>query len=155
MNNWKDKDFPREKWVWQAVEDVGKGLVVPCEMCKQESVRILHTVHHDKHGKLKVSRNCAEQLCQDLVNIPARDLKMRNQSARREQFKRASWYINKDGVYCATNNKHLVQVFITPAGRWIIEYKGQQSPDSYPTARAAKEAAFDYMERQTFQILFT
>lgn len=118
-------------------------------MCEIQEIRYVHHMEHpDYPHSLAVGCVCAENMEDDYVSPRLRERRLRNAAARKRKWLSRTWresargndYLNTDGY----------NIVIFPRGSgWAARIRhresdrSQDSRKTFPTADAAKLAAFD------------
>ena len=151
---WSDPGVPHKGWSCVGTNDLGPDEAdwQTCEMCEAMSIRYVHAMTHpDYDGQLECGCVCAGNMEQDLTAARHREAEMKSSARRRLAFLRLkSWRMSqRRNPWIKYHGWHVV---IYPRGGGYggrIERNGRQQVAQrvYPSADAAKLAAFDAMAR--------
>ena len=126
-----------------------------CERCGRRDLRFLHTVEHPEQGQLHVGCECAKRLCHG-YNPEREESRLRNLYARRSRWLTRNWGRARSGndMLELGHKGETVRVTIFVDKRDGKRYRYSisanrdepvYSPRNFPTADAAKLAAFDLL----------
>jgi hypothetical protein len=157
---WADPGFPKRGWVLIEIGDLGpnQSAFAICEMCEVRDIRYVHHVeHHDYPEGLGVGCVCGGRMTEDPAAAEAGERGLRNIAGRRARWLSRHWRESRKGNEFLNVDGFNISVF-PKSGGWGGCVKNSETERAvfakrtYPTAEAAKLAAFDamlYLERNT------
>jgi hypothetical protein len=150
---WSSPGVPHRGWACIEIEDLEDARRT-CEMCESTEIRYAHHMRHPGFTEvLVVGCVCAGDMEGNLAVARERDRRMANRSLRRRRWLTRQWsrsakgneWLHADGFRITIYQKH---------GSWAATVASEEdgefvrhSQRPYPSADAAKLAAFDVITR--------
>jgi hypothetical protein len=105
MARWDNPGVPHKGWTLICVEDLGEDVsgdeeieYETCEMCHNERIRYVHILTHPEYpGEIRVGCDCACKMTEDYETSPGKERRLRNRAARKRNFMKQPWNINRNG----------------------------------------------------------
>ena len=67
-------------------------------MCRNERIRYVHIMTHPEYpGEIRVGCDCACKMTEDYETSPGKERRLRNRAARKRNFMKQPWNINRNG----------------------------------------------------------
>jgi hypothetical protein len=143
---WAQAGVPHKGWTCTDIEDLGRPEAI-CQMCEVQAIRYVHHMEHPDYAEtLGVGCVCAGHMEQDLDGARQREREFKK--GRKRWLN--GWRISAAGNTYININGFNVVVF-PQRDYWSarVEHRETQtrrfSHSHYPTAEAAKAAAYDAM----------
>lgn len=145
---WEQPGVPHKGWRCVGVTDVCEddpGAYTSCQMCGQERVRYVHTMEHVDHDTLDVGCVCAEKMENDYAAPKAREVTVRNRTARRATWLTRSWRLSKNGNWFLNVEGRNVGIMLSKfhAGKWCFRVEKNFDRRVFDSSDEAKLGLFD------------
>ena len=147
---WREPGVPHRGWSCIGIEDLGEPDHV-CEMCEVMPVRYIHAMEHPEYDDvLNVGCVCAGNMEQDYEGARQRERDFKKRQSRRKRWILREWRVSMSGNEFINTDGFNIVVFARGSS-WSARVKRQDNglqrflQSRYPTADAAKLAAFDAM----------
>lgn len=149
---WSVAGVPHRGWVCVDIEDLVEPSI-ECEMCESQTIRYVHHMSHDDYpDALQVGCVCAGHMEGDLAASKAREVSMKNRSAKRKRWLSRAWKVSVKGNPYMSTDGYRITVYQRGSGWAYTVASVNQSPvqhsrRNYKTVAEAKLAAFDHITR--------
>lgn len=143
---WTQSGVPHLGWTCTGVEDLEEPAAT-CEMCEVMSIRYVHYMTHpDYPDELGVGCICSGHMEGDYEVAREREKGLRSRAGRREKWLFRNWRRSAKGNEYLRANGYVITIHAREGHFAFGVFKQENkhfSKRSYPTAEAAKLAAFD------------
>ncbi len=145
---WGQAGVPKRGWRCVGFKDLDEPSEI-CEMCERMPIRFVHEMEHDDYpDTLRVGCVCAGNMQQDLVAARRRDDEMKSRASKKRRWLTRNWKKSAKGNDTLVADGYRVAVYPKGGhyGATVSSTSGdylRHSKRQYPTADAAKLAAFD------------